>query len=97
MKTYIYILKLSQRLFDEDAWLEEDEQAVNNHFLRLKEDFEKGKVLHVGRTVNPTNDGFGMVVFKAENDEQAIEYMNSDPAVIGKQMTGICKEYKHIF
>lgn len=79
MKTYMYILKLSERLFLDSAWTDEDNLAINNHFLRLKNDFTKGIVLHVGRTEDPKNDGFGFVVFVAENDELAEKYMNKDP------------------
>jgi uncharacterized protein YciI len=93
MKTYIYVLKLCERLFNNDAWTDYDNQSVNEHYLRLKKDFESGKVLHVGRTSDPTFDGFGIVVYLATNNEEAITYMNNDPAVINGQMTAKYYEY----
>jgi len=96
MKEYIYVLKLVQRLHDDQAWTEIDNQAVNDHFLRLKTDHESGKVLHVGRTLDAVN-GFGQVVFQAENDLDAQAYALSDPAVQNGQMTVTWMEYKTVF
>jgi len=97
MNTYCYILKLNPRLWDDASWTEHDHQIVHQHYLRLKTDFESGKLLHVGRTDDPTHDGFGIVVFRAENIEDAKHYMKEDPAIIGRQMTGMCFEYRLIF
>jgi uncharacterized protein len=96
MKEYIYVLKLVQRLHDDQAWTELDNQAVNDHFLRLKTDHESGKVLHVGRTLDAVN-GFGQVVFQAESDLEAEAYAQSDPAVQNGQMTVTWMEYKTVF
>lgn len=96
MRTYIYQLKLCKRLWDDEAWSEADNKAVEDHFFRLQRDFDRGIVVHVGRTIDPANNGFGIVIFKAENDALANAYMNSDPAVAGKQMTAICLEYKTV-
>lgn len=96
MNTYIYVLKLSERLYDDQAWTTFDNEVVNDHFMRIKKDFESGKILHVGRTEDPTNGGFGLVVFKAKSLDEALLYMNTDPAVIHKQMTATLYPYKHI-
>ncbi len=96
MKEYIYVLKLVQRLHDDKAWTELDNQTVNDHFLRLKTDHESGKVLHVGRTLDAVN-GFGQVVFRAESDAEAEAYASSDPAVQNGQMTVKWMEYKTVF
>ncbi|HOI85880.1 MAG TPA: hypothetical protein PLP48_07350, partial [Acholeplasmataceae bacterium] len=71
--------------------------AVERHFLRLKKDFEAGKLMHVGRTDNPTHGGFGIVIFEAKDDEDAQRYMDEDPAIIGKQMKGTCFLYRSVF
>lgn len=97
MNTYIYVLKLSKRLQDEDARTKSDENALEAHFDRIKKDHQSGKIIHVGRTENPNQDGFGLVVFKANTLEEAIDYMNADPAVMGKQMSATVFPYKHIF
>jgi uncharacterized protein YciI len=97
MKTFIYQLKLDPRLYEESAWTDVDNKAVELQFLRLKEDFEKGKIIHVGRTEDPTYDGFGIVIFYAENLEEAHHYMLEDPAVNGGQMTAKVFSYKQAF
>ena len=95
--TYVYVLSLCKRLYDDSAWTDEDNLAVNRHFHRIKEDYENGKIIHVGRTTDPKNDGFGLVVFQAKNLEEAHLYMKNDPAILGGQMTGKVFEYKVVF
>jgi uncharacterized protein YciI len=97
MKTYAYVLKLDPRLYDESSWTDEDNKAVNDHFLRLQNDYQLGKVLHVGRTEDPTYEGYGFVVYQAENDVEAKKYMEDDPAVKGGQMTASYQSYKVVF
>lgn len=97
MNTYIYILKLNERLYDDQAWTEEDNKILEKHFLRLKQDFEANKIIHVGRTENPKDDGFGVVIYKATDDEEAKSYMLSDPAIVNDLMSGTFKPYKVIF
>lgn len=97
MKTYAYILKLHPRLYDDKSWTDEDNLAVNNHFLRLQNDFKEGKVLHVGRTEDPTFEGYGFVIYQAEDDVEAKTYMEDDPAVKGGQMTATFQAYKIVF
>lgn len=97
MKTYGYILKLNPRLYDDASWTEEDNISIHQHYLRFKNDFESGKLLHVGRTDDPTHEGFGLVIFEADNDDEANRYMREDPAIIGGQMTGTCFLYRVVF
>ncbi|HAX03826.1 MAG: hypothetical protein A2Y45_08095 [Tenericutes bacterium GWC2_34_14] len=97
MKTFIYQLKLDPRLYDNHAWTDEGKKAVECHYIRLKEDFEKGIIIHVGRTEDPTYDGFGIVVFNALSIEEAKAYMLDDPAVKGGQMTAKVFPYKQAF
>lgn len=97
MKTYIYVLKLNPKLYDDKAWTKEDHEAVESHYLRLKTDFFKGFILHVGRTEDPKNDGFGIVIFHADTFEEAEDYMRKDPAVMGSQMEASVFEYKSVF
>ncbi len=97
MKTYAYVLKLDERLYQDDAWTKEDNEAVNAHFLRLKHDVNHGTVIHVGRTEDPRFDGFGFVVFYASDDEEAKHYAESDPAVVGGQMSVTYYPYKVVF
>ncbi len=97
MNSYIYILSLSERLYDDNAWTSEDEKAINDHFNRIKADYGAKKIIHVGRTVDPKNGGFGLVIFHADSLEEAIKYANLDPAVLGGQMTVKVFPYELIF
>jgi len=93
----MYMLNLVERLHDDKNWTKEDEIAVEEHYLRLKEDYSKGLVLHVGRTLDVIHRGFGLVVYQAENDELAETYMQNDPAVKKHCMEAYFMEYKIIF
>lgn len=79
MREYIYILKLIPRLYEEENWTEVENEIINQHFLRLKKYCEEGIVFTAGKTVD--DKGFGIVIFSAENEEEATLFMQEDPAV----------------
>ncbi|MBC8479786.1 MAG: hypothetical protein H8D46_04920, partial [FCB group bacterium] len=78
---FLYQLKLIPRLLDESNWTEEENRIVEKHFRHLKNLVKNGVVLHAGRTSLMDEDGFGIVIFQADSEEDAHEIMNSDPAV----------------
>lgn len=94
MNTYIYVLRLVKRLYDDDAWTEKDKIIVNDHFIRLKQDHEKGIVKLAGRTERTDDDGFGIVIFEAPDDMAADGYMNDDPAVRHGLMTAKVRRFR---
>lgn len=63
---------------------EQEAATVSEHFLHLKEATERGVVILAGRTL--TSESFGIVIFNAENQEEAEMFMRSDPAVRGGVM-----------
>lgn len=79
MREYIYVLKLIPRLHEEKNWTKSDEDIISQHFLRLKKFCEEGIVFTAGKTVD--DKGFGIVIFSAENEEEATQFMRDDPAV----------------
>ena len=81
----------------DNDWTEKDNQIVDAHFKRLQQDYDAGKIVHVGRTLNPYDDGFGVVIYKAKNDEEAKKYMSEDPAIKENIMTATYQEYKIVF
>ena len=87
MEEYIYVLKLRPDLLDDAAWTDKEERLVGEHFNRLKEDTEKGKVILAGRTTNKDPSQFGIVIFYEKTWESAMEYMNLDPTVKNGVMT----------
>ena len=91
-KHYIYQLKLQPKYHSDDAWTPEAEAVVWQHYVRLRDAMQEGKVIHAGRSLDTTT-GFGIVIFKAKSKEQAIKYMQEDPAVVAGIMTATCDEY----
>lgn len=86
-KQYVYKLKLIPELLDEKNWTEKENNIVGAHFFRLKEFTENGIVILAGRTMNPDESQFGIVIFEAADDAEAEKFMNDDPAVKEKIMT----------
>ncbi len=60
----------------------EEQAIVSEHFAHLEALTGQGVVLLVGRTQDNSPRTFGIVIFQAESLEQALEIMNSDPAVV---------------
>ncbi|KUP09417.1 hypothetical protein Q75_00390 [Bacillus coahuilensis p1.1.43] len=94
MREYIYILKLIPRLQDAGNWSEEDQDLVKQHFVRLKEYRDEGKVILAGKTDREDEKGFGIVIFKEASDEEAEVFMKEDPAVKHGIMTAEVFPYR---
>ncbi len=84
---FIYLLKLVERLHTDAGWTKDDEEAVGRHFRHLKAATEAGTVIVVGRTREPGDKTFGLVIFEADNLEKAKRFAESDPAVLAGVMT----------
>jgi uncharacterized protein YciI len=56
----------------------EEEAVLEEHFAYLKKAAEAGTVLLAGPC---TDDTFGLVIFRAENDDAANAFMFNDPSV----------------
>jgi uncharacterized protein YciI len=86
-KQFVYVLHLVSRLYDQQAWSKDDAAAIERHFNRLKEATERGQVIFAGRTDEPGDKTFGLVVFEAKDQAAASEFMNADPAITAGVMT----------
>lgn len=86
-RQYIYVLRLIPRLHDDNAWSEADRKTIGTHFAHLKAATAEGKVILVGRTMEPGDKTFGIVIFEAADEPAAKAFAESDPAVAGKIMT----------
>lgn len=84
---FIYLLHLVERLHKDDAWTKPDEEIIGKHFRHLKAATESGQVVVVGRTMEPGDKTFGLVIFEADNADAAKAFAESDPAVVGGVMT----------
>lgn len=69
-----------------ESTLEEDE-IIDQHFAYLEDLTEKGVITLVGRTLNTDETSFGLTIFTAEDETEAREIMENDPAVKNGIMT----------
>jgi uncharacterized protein YciI len=77
MSDYIYLIHPFRDGYFEQPTSEETD-AMEAHERYLKEATEAGVVLCSGLCLDDT---FGVVVFKAENDELARKFMFADPSI----------------
>lgn len=96
-KEFLYVLRLIPRLHDDKAWTEADQAAINGHVAHLKAATDRGQLVLAGRTLEPGDRTFGLVVFLAPNEEVARAFMNADPAVAGGIMTAELHPYHVAF
>jgi len=90
---YLYVLRVAPRLHDQKAWTDADNAAVGRHFARLKQGVEAGQVILAGRTNEPLDKTFGLVIFEADDEAAARAFMEADPAVVSGQMTATLHPY----
>jgi uncharacterized protein YciI len=90
---FLYLLRLPVRLHDRAAWTDKDNAAVSAHFARLAKAAEAGQVVLAGRSSEPLDRTFGIVIFEADNEEAARAFMNADPAVEAGVMTATLHPY----
>lgn len=90
---YIYILQVAPQFQDEVSWTDTENAVVARHFERLAQATKAGQVILAGRTNEPLDKTFGIVIFEAESEAVATEFMQSDPAVIAGLMTATLHPY----
>ena len=94
---FIYMLRLVPRLHDDNAWTAADQAAIKGHVAHLKAATDRGKLIVAGRTLEPGEKTFGLVIFHAPDEADAQAFMNSDPAVVEKVMTAELHPYQVAF
>lgn len=93
LKQFVYVLRVAPNMQDEKTWTEADNRAVGAHFARLQKASKTGQVILAGRTTEPLDKTFGLVIFKAESHEAAERFMMEDPVVVAKLMTATLHPY----
>ncbi|MDO9075244.1 MAG: YciI family protein [Rubrivivax sp.] len=93
LRQFVYVLRVVPALHDSIAWTSRENDAVGRHFARLTEATKLGKVIFAGKTAEPLNATFGLVVFEAENEAAARQFMESDPAVVAGVMSATLHPY----
>ena len=90
---YLYMLRVAPQLQDESKWTDKHKAAAVKHFERLKKAAADGKVILAGRTTEPLDKTFGLVIFEADSEAAARAFMEADPAVVAGVMTATLHPY----
>jgi uncharacterized protein YciI len=93
VQQYVYVLRVAPALHDQAKWTQADNDAVSRHFARLSAATKAGQVIFAGKTSEPLDVTFGLVVFEAEDAEAARQFMEGDPAVVAGVMTATLHPY----
>jgi len=91
---YVYVLQLAPRFQDAAAWTEMENAVAARHFDHLTQATKAGQVILAGRTNEPLDKTFGLVIFEADSETAARTFMESDPAVIAGLMTATLHPYE---
>ena len=90
---YIYVLHLTPRMHEANAWTDKENGVIGQHFARLANATDAGQVILAGRTSEALDKTFGLVIFEAEDEEAARLFMQSDPAVVANIMSATLHRY----
>ncbi len=93
VQQYLYVLRVAPALHDQARWTQADNDAVSRHFARLADAAKTGQVIFAGKTSEPLDTTFGLVVFEAGSEAAARQFMESDPAVVAGVMTATLHPY----
>ncbi|NOS86319.1 MAG: hypothetical protein HOP31_14360 [Ignavibacteria bacterium] len=74
-----------------ETMTEEEAEIMSEHFVYLQEKLREGKLIIAGPV---TTGEFGLSVVETESEEEALEIMNNDPAVISGIMTPTIYPYR---
>jgi uncharacterized protein YciI len=91
---FLYVLQLAPRLHEPATWSGTDHAAISRHLAYLQAAAERGQVILAGRTAEPFDRTFGVVVFEAADEAAARRFMERDPAVAGQIMTANLHPYQ---
>jgi uncharacterized protein len=90
---FVYVLRVAPAFQEAGKWTQKENEAVGKHFARLADATKQGKVIFAGRTTEPLDATFGLVVFEAENEVAARQFMESDPAIVAGVMSATLHPY----
>jgi uncharacterized protein len=90
---YVYVLQLTPRMHEANAWTDTENGVIGQHFAHLAKATEAGQVILAGRTTEALDKTFGLVIFEAESEEAARHFMESDPAVVATIMSATLHPY----
>jgi uncharacterized protein YciI len=94
MQQYLYKIQPVRPEMLSEGPTETESQIVSDHFSYLKDLMEKGIVVLAGRTQNIDYSSFGIIIFRAESEDQAQEIVRDDPAVRNNVMRAELYPYR---
>lgn len=74
-----------------ETMTEEEVEIMSKHFAYLQEKLREGKLIIAGPV---TTGEFGLSIVETENEEEARDIMNNDPAVLSGIMTPTIYPYR---
>ncbi len=90
---FVYILRVLPSFHTAQAWNDKENAAVGKHFERLAQATAQGQVILAGRTKKVLAQTFGIVIFEADNEQLARQFMEADPAVVAGLMAATLHPY----
>ena len=84
---YLYLIRASRLEMLTEGPTNRESEILTQHFNHLQDLAQRGVDAFSGRTQTSDESTFGIVVFRASSEAEAIETMNTDPAVREGLMT----------
>ncbi len=78
---FIYRLKVTRLELLSEGPTPGEQDCVSRHFAYLQDQARRGTVLLAGRILVAGRRSFGIVILRAESEEEAARIMRGDPAV----------------
>ena len=91
---FIYVLKIEDKYLNKKNWTDKEDIIINEHFDKLLELKEEGKLILAGRTQTWDKNSFGIVILNVSSEAEAMQIMENDPAVIAKVLKAELYPYK---
>lgn len=81
MLEFLYTVQATRPQLLTEGPTDEESQILTRHLEYLEDLAQRGVVELAGRTQNNDETSFGIVIFRAENEDAARALMHDDPAV----------------
>ena len=78
---FIYKIQPIRENLLKDGPTEEESRIIGDHFNYLQDLHKKGVVKLAGRTLTEDSSSFGIVIFYAKSEQEAIKITKGDPAI----------------
>jgi len=80
-KQYLYRIDPSRPEMLSQGMTDEESRVMKQHYEYMQHLLRQGHLILAGRTQNPDESAFGVVIFEADTEDDAHLIMMNDPAV----------------